>query len=225
VPAICVKTGVTLLDPLPQAVPARALHADPAVRLTSVADSSAHIAAVLELARRDSDLFLHGLAVGKLAEGIALALGLPRPYAGRIRLAGVLHDIGKLAVPQALLSKTGALSHGERRVIERHSVIGAAVVQLAGLHREARWIRHHHERMDGLGYPDRLSANDIPLPSRIILVADAFDVLTFGRPYRSASTTEEALAELGAHSGTQFDPECVATLQQLVASNVAGPRV
>jgi putative nucleotidyltransferase with HDIG domain len=215
---------VTLLEPLPQAVGAGAPDAGPSVRLSSVTDSATQAAAVLELARRDSDLFLHGLAVGKLAESLALALGLPRPYAGRIRLAGVLHDIGKLAVPRAMLNKPGPLTVAERRVIERHPVIGAAVVKLAGLHMEARWIRHHHERMDGLGYPDRLWADEIPLPSRIILVADAFDVLTFGRPYRPASTTEEALAELGAHNGAQFDPECVAMLQRLVASNVAGPR-
>ena len=216
---------MTLLEPLPQAVATCVPDADPPVRINSVSDSSAQLAAVLELARRDSDLFLHGLAVGKMAERLALALGLPRPYAGRIRLAGVLHDIGKLAVPRALLNKPGPLTRAERRVVERHPVIGAAVVQLAGMHREARWIRHHHERMDGRGYPDRLWSDEIPLPSRIILVADAFDVLTFGRPYRPASTTEEALSELVAHHGTQFDPECVVALGRLVASNVAGPRL
>ena len=216
---------MTLLEPLPQAVAERVLGADPPIRLSSVSDSSTQIAAVLELARRDSELFLHGLAVGKLAEGLALALGLPRPYASRIRLAGVLHDIGKLAVPRAILSKAGPLNARELRVMERHPVIGAAVVQLAGLRREARWIRHHHERMDGLGYPDRLASSDIPLPSRIILVADAFDALTYDRPYRPAASADAALVELEAHSATQFDAECVAALQRLVASNVAGPRL
>jgi putative nucleotidyltransferase with HDIG domain len=180
------------------------------------AGSGSQVAAVLELARRDSGLFVHGLSVGKLAERAALALGLPTPYANQIRLAGVLHDIGKLAVPQSVLSKSAALTQRERRVIERHPSIGAAVVQLAGLHREARWIRHHHERMDGLGYPDRLAGQEIPLPSRIILVADAFDALISDRPYRPARTAVEAFAELFAHSGTQFDPDCVAALERML---------
>jgi HD-GYP domain-containing protein (c-di-GMP phosphodiesterase class II) len=165
---------------------------------TRISGCDGQVAAVLELARQDPELFLHGLSVGRLAEGIALALGLTRPYAARIRLAGTLHDIGKLAVPRSLLSKPGPLTDAERRVIERHPLIGAAVVQLAGLRLEARWIRHHHERMDGLGYPDRLAGHEIPLPSRVILVADAFDVLTSGRPYRPAQTPGDALAELQA---------------------------
>jgi putative nucleotidyltransferase with HDIG domain len=177
------------------------------------------VAALLELVRHDSDLFVHGVKVGKLAERIAIALGLSDRYATRIRLAGVLHDIGKLAVPTALLTKPGPLTDAERHVIERHPTIGAAIVQLAGLRREARWVRHHHERMDGNGYPDRLLAYEIPLPSRIILAADAFDALTSDRPYRSALTGEKALEELAAHSGSQFDPSCIAALIQLVGDN------
>ena len=190
--------------------------ADPVILPTGIAASRKDVAALLDLARRDSDLLVHGLKVGKLAERIAIALGLAERYATRIRLAGVLHDIGKLAVPHAVLTKPGPLTEAERHVIERHPSIGAAIVQLAGLPREARWIRHHHERMDGRGYPDGLLAYEIPLPSRIILAADAFDALTSDRPYRSAQTGQEALAELAAHSGGQFDPACIAGLIQLV---------
>jgi putative nucleotidyltransferase with HDIG domain len=193
-------------------------------RRTRIAGSVSQVAAVLELARQDSELFLHGLSVGRLAERIALALGLTRPYATRVRLAGTLHDIGKLAVPRAVLRKPGPLTAAERRVIERHPVIGAAVVQLAGLRLEARWIRHHHERMDGLGYPDRLAGQEIPLPSRIILVADAFDVLTAGRPYRSAQSPGEAFAELEAHNGSQFDPACIAGIERLLSGDAVASR-
>ena len=184
-----------------------------------IAASRREVAPLLELVRRDSDLFVHGVKVGKLAERIAIELGLTETHATRIRLAGVLHDIGKLAVPNALLTKPGPLTEAERHVIERHPAIGAALVQLAGLPREARWIRHHHERMDGHGYPDRLLGFEIPLPSRIILAADAFDALTSNRPYRSAGTGGEALTELAAHSGSQFDPACIAALIQLIGDD------
>jgi putative nucleotidyltransferase with HDIG domain len=190
---------------------------------TRLAGSESQVAAVLKLARQDPELFLHGLSVGRLAEGIALELGLTRPYAARIRLAGTLHDVGKLAVPRSVLNKPGPLTPAERRVIERHSVIGAAVVQLAGFRLEPSWIRHHHERMDGLGYPDRLEDQEIPLPSRIILVADAFDVLTCGRPYRAAKTPGEAFAELEAHNGSQFDPACVAGIERLLGGQLVAP--
>jgi len=190
--------------------------ADAAIFPTGIAAARKDVAALLDLVRRDGDLFVHGVNVGKLAERIAIALGLSERYATRIRLAGALHDIGKLAVPRTLLAKPGALTEAERRMIERHAAIGAAIVQLAGLPREARWIRHHHERMDGRGYPDRLLAYEIPLPSRIILAADAFDALISDRPYRPAQTGQEALAELAAHSGGQFDPACIAVLSQLV---------
>jgi putative nucleotidyltransferase with HDIG domain len=179
---------------------------------SSTAGSRGEVLALLELVRHDSDLFVHGLNVGKLAERMALALGLEERYATRIRLAGALHDIGKLAVPRSVLEKPGPLTARERHVIERHPVVGAAILQLAGLRREARWIRHHHERMDGQGYPDGLVAYEIPLPSRIILAADAFDALTTDRPYRQARRKDEALAELAAHSGSQFDPACIAAL-------------
>jgi putative nucleotidyltransferase with HDIG domain len=193
--------------------------ADTAVLPTGIAASRKDVAALLDLVRHDSNLFVHGVKVGRLAERIAIALGLAEPYATRIRLAGVLHDIGKLAVPHALLTKPGPLTEAERHVIERHPAIGAAIVQLAGLPREARWIRHHHERMDGRGYPDGLTAYEIPLPSRIILAADAFDALTSDRPYRSARKGGEALAELAAHSGGQFDAACIAALIQLVGDD------
>ena len=181
-------------------------------RSRAISGPRGDILALLELVRHDSDLFVHGLNVGRLAEGMALALGLADGHVSAIRVAGELHDIGKLAVPRSVLTKRGALTDGERRVMERHPIIGAAILQLAGLPRHARWVRHHHERMDGRGYPHGLAAHEIPLPSRIILAADAFDALTSDRPYQQARSRDEALAELAAHSGSQFDPSCIAVL-------------
>jgi HD-GYP domain-containing protein (c-di-GMP phosphodiesterase class II) len=193
-------------------------------RHVRISSAEAQVGAVLDLVRRDSDLFLHGCSVGRVAERMALELEVARPRANRIRLAAVLHDIGKLAVPRSVLSKRGPLTDRERRIVERHPSIGAAVVKLAGLHFEAHWIRHHHERMDGRGYPDGVRGDHIPLPSRIILVADAFDALTSDRPYRSARTPAEAFMELAAHSGSQFDPDCVEALGRLLAPESHEPR-
>jgi len=97
--------------------------------------------------------------------------------------------------------------------MQRHSLLGHEIVAAAGLAEEARWVRHHHERVDGRGYPDRLMGEEIPLESRIILVADAFEAMTSDRPYRKGCPGEAALAELERHAGTQFDPKCVEALR------------
>ncbi|HEX6461624.1 MAG TPA: HD domain-containing phosphohydrolase [Thermoleophilaceae bacterium] len=178
----------------------------------ATAGSRGDILSLLELVRHDTDLFVHGLNVGRLAERMARTLGLADGHVAAIRVAAELHDIGKLAVPRSVLTKRGALTESERHVMERHPVVGAAILQLAGLPRHARWVRHHHERMDGQGYPDGLAGYEIPLASRIILAADAFDALTSDRPYRPAQSEDAALAELAAHSGSQFDPACIAVL-------------
>jgi HD-GYP domain-containing protein (c-di-GMP phosphodiesterase class II) len=129
-----------------------------------------------------------------------------------MRLAGLLHDVGKIGVPDAILNKPAALTDAEYEQMKRHSVLGAEIDAAAGLPREARWIRHHHERYDGSGYPDRLAGKDIPLQSRIILTADAFEAMTSNRPYRDAPGREFAIAELKRHAGTQFDPRIVQAL-------------
>jgi putative nucleotidyltransferase with HDIG domain len=200
-----------------------ALAAVPQSVVTASPARSGEVVALLELARHDSDLFVHGLQVGKLAERMALALGIADGQATRIRLAGVLHDIGKLAVPRSVLTKPGPLSDADRRVIQRHPTIGAAILQLAGLLREARWVRCHHERMDGGGYPGGLVGYEIPLPSRIIHAADAFDALTSDRPYRAACSLDEALSELEAHNGSQFDPACIAALTEVAQRRIKKP--
>ena len=129
-----------------------------------------------------------------------------------MRLAGLLHDVGKIGVPDAILNKPAGLTDEEYAVMKRHSLLGCDIVRAADMPVEASWVRHHHERFDGRGYPDGLAGTDIPLESRIILVADAFEAMTSDRLYRKAPGEEVAVAELRKHAGTQFDPEVVAAL-------------
>ena len=126
----------------------------------------------------------------------------------------LLHDVGKIGIPDRILSKPAALTDAERRVLETHVLLGeqmlSGVALLEGGGLEV--VRHHHERWDGNGYPDKLSGNDIPLPARIFSVADALDAMTSDRPYRCALSWDEALVDVIAQSGRQFDPRAVDAL-------------
>ena len=134
----------------------------------------------------------------------------------RIRIAGLLHDVGKIGISDAILQKPAALTAEEAAVMRTHPDLGAHIVSAAELYEEAGWILHHHERLDGRGYPDGLCGVDVPLESRIIMVADAFEAMTSDRPYRPRRPVEEAFAELERHSGTQFDPACITALRSIL---------
>ncbi|MGH2996902.1 MAG: HD-GYP domain-containing protein, partial [Gaiellaceae bacterium] len=129
------------------------------------------------------------------------------------RLAGSLHDLGKLAIPEEILRKPGPLNEAERLVLERHPQIGYRMLDSLGVEPVATWVLHHHERWDGTGYPDRKRGDEIPLGSRIIFVADAYDAMTTDRVYRSRLTHDHAIAELERCAGTQFDPLVVAAFR------------
>jgi diguanylate cyclase (GGDEF)-like protein len=166
----------------------------------------------------------HSRAVADCAVSIGEALGWPPDALGMLRIAAMLHDVGKVTVPDRILCKPGPLSAEEFELIKGHSTAGADLVaQVEGLELAVPWIRHSHECFDGSGYPDGLRGEAIPQASRIMLVADAFDAITSSRPYREAMSIEHACAELRRHAGTQFDPACVeALLEQLDASAVGG---
>jgi response regulator RpfG family c-di-GMP phosphodiesterase len=123
----------------------------------------------------------------------------------------ILHDVGKIGIPDHVLAKPGPLTEAERRLIESHTVLGEQMVGEAALLRGqgARVVRSHHERWDGRGYPDRLSGEDIPLGARIFTIADALDAMTSERPYRPAGSWEAAVSEIATRAGTQFDPDLV----------------
>jgi diguanylate cyclase (GGDEF)-like protein/putative nucleotidyltransferase with HDIG domain len=169
-------------------------------------------------AARNAYMGEHSDNVGDLAARLALQLDLDGDTVELIRLAGTLHDIGKLLVPQETLDKPGPLTPAERRVVERHSELGHRMLESLALEPIASWVLHHHERWDGAGYPHGLAGQDIPLPARILFVADAYDTMTSDRVYRSKMTRAEALAEMERCAGTQFDPRVVGALKDVVAS-------
>jgi diguanylate cyclase (GGDEF)-like protein len=162
----------------------------------------------------------HPDSVAELAGAIATDLGEPAYEVARIELAGRLHDIGKSAIPAAILDKPGPLNEREWEFIHRHPAIGERIVLAApALAGTAELIRSSHERSDGQGYPDGLVGTDAPIGSRIIAVCDAFDAMTTDRPYRDAITADAALLELQRAAGTQFDPTIV---EQFCKTHAAG---
>lgn len=158
----------------------------------------------------------HAERVAQLAARIAIRFNLPADEVELVRLAAQMHDIGKVAIPLEVLTKASHLDSDEHRLLGDHPRIGARILGALGGSPIARWVYHHHERWDGFGYPDRLSGTDIPLPSRIIFVADAYDAMTSERPYRPALSRAEAISEVRRCAGTQFDPEVVEALVAVV---------
>jgi putative nucleotidyltransferase with HDIG domain len=155
----------------------------------------------------------HSPNVASLAVAIARRLGWTDEELGSLRIAAMLHDVGKAAIPDSILRKPGKLTTEEFAEIKQHPLLGAGIVErVDGLEDIVPWIRHAHEHWDGSGYPDGLAGEDIPLASRILLVADAYDAMTAPRPYRDPLPAEEAIEELERHRGTQFDTTCVDAL-------------
>jgi diguanylate cyclase (GGDEF)-like protein len=159
--------------------------------------------------------------IASLATGIALELGLPVEEIERIRVASLLHDLGKLAVPSEILDKPTALSDGEWQAIGEHPRIGQVILEQASSLREAiPVVLHHHERFNGGGYPHGLRGAEIPLGARIVSVADAYHAMVHDRPYKTALTHDEALEELRHNAGTQFDPDVVNVFCAVYAAGV-----
>ena len=154
----------------------------------------------------------HCETVSELCVRIGAELGLSQERLAKLRLAGLLHDVGKIGIADAILQKPGSLDGPETAVMRTHSQIGHDIMTAAELHEEAEFVLHHHERMDGSGYPNGLGGDEILLESRIILVADTFEAITSDRPYREGRAQSEALYVLERHAGKQFDPECVTAL-------------
>jgi putative nucleotidyltransferase with HDIG domain len=152
----------------------------------------------------------HSLRVRRIAVSIAQELGVPAPQLDVVRFGGLFHDIGKIAIPDVLLTKPVKLSEDEYELVKRHSSEGARIVSKFGRLRECvPVIRHHHERWDGTGYPERLAGEDIPLLACIVGFAEAWDAMTIERPYQRALRTEEALEEVRENRGAQFSPQVV----------------
>ncbi|AFL73344.1 HD-GYP domain-containing protein [Thiocystis violascens] len=165
---------------------------------------------------RDPYTYEHSFRVALYSEMMARELRLSPVLRQRIEVAAYLHDIGKIAIADQVLNKAGRLNRDEMIEIQRHPRIGFNILsRLPTFHEVATIVLHHHERVDGDGYPERLAGDAIPLESRIIGIADAFDAMTSSRPYRKALAADAALAELNRHAGEQFDSEIVAIFSRL----------
>jgi putative nucleotidyltransferase with HDIG domain len=180
-------------------------------------------ALVATLDARDRYTAGHSAAVAIYARDIASRLGLPSEEQRRAHLCGLVHDIGKVGLAPGLLEKPGPLTLGERRQMEMHTSIGENILLKVDDYAEiAAVVRHHHERIDGGGYPDGLRGAEIPLLSRIISVADAYDAMTSDRPYRDAMPSRVARLRLAQAVETQFDTTVVAALEAILASSDEG---
>jgi putative nucleotidyltransferase with HDIG domain len=179
-------------------------------------ESQAHLATVLSLAealdQRDSGTARHSQTVGRLCEMMATQLRLDEDRIQRLRLAGILHDIGKIGVPDSILCKPGPLTTEEFAQMKRHPELGARILSSQEMDDVREWILAHHERPDGTGYPKGLTADEIPLEAAIVAVADAYEAMTSDRVYRLSIGTERAREELLICSGTQFDAQVVEAL-------------
>ena len=159
----------------------------------------------------------HSEIVSTLCGEIGGRLGLDEQMIERLRFGGLLHDLGKVGLPDAILSAPRSLTPEEWAMVRKHPELGHALLDGVGIEPVDDWVLHHHERWDGEGYPHGLAGEDIPLGARIIFVADAFEAITAERPYRAAQSADVAMRELWENAGTQFDPEVVAALERYLS--------
>jgi polar amino acid transport system substrate-binding protein len=183
------------------------------VTSTSTSTDRIDLARLLDLARwldphisRDAE---HSTRVSRVALEVADAAGLDGPLVALATVAGLLHDVGKVAVPRTVLLKPGRLTDVEVDVVRRHPGASGELAERAELRFLIEPLRHHHERWDGAGYPDGLSGEQIPIVARVLAIADAYDAMLADRPYRSALAEAHARRELDRNAGTQFDPNLV----------------
>ena len=184
-------------------------------RLVTVYGLAAALANAIEA--KDPTTEHHCQRTSALAVRLGSELGLGVDELAAIGLGALLHDVGKIGVPEAVLNKPGKLTAREQAVLRIHPIIGERICRpLDGTGSFARIVRHHHERWDGGGYPDALRGDEIPIGARIVSLADAFDAITHDRPYREGRPVDEAMLELARSSGRQFDPQLVQLLGELI---------
>lgn len=165
---------------------------------------------IASIEARDHYTQTHSLRVAKNALSIGRILNLPLGSLESLKIASLLHDIGKISIPDSILLKAGRLSPEEYQVMKNHSSVGESIIRpIALLDREQKIVRHHHERWDGAGYPDGLAGEEIPIMARILTVADSYDAIVTNRPYRQAMAMDWALEEIQRGRGSQFDPAVV----------------
>ena len=165
---------------------------------------------------RDANTGRHAERVTRFAIEIGRELGLPAPDAPEVEFGFLLHDVGKLAIPDAILFKPGPLTSEERTLMSQHTIVGAEIMRdIEFLAEASKVARSHHERWDGSGYPDGLAGEQIPSNARAFAVADVFDALTTNRPYRVALGVAQARAMIDEQSGVHFDPRVVEAFRRI----------
>jgi two-component system cell cycle response regulator len=184
-------------------------------------EETVHQVLLSVVGEHDGALRDHVDDVARLAERVGRRLGLDDADVAHVRRAAALHDIGKVAIPDAILHAPRSLTPEEWEYMRQHTVIGARIIGAAPeLLPVADMVRSSHERWDGGGYPDRLAGDEIPLGARIVSVCDSFDAMTTDRPYRGAMPDADAIAELERCAGSQFDPRVVAAFRAVLAAAV-----
>ena len=198
----------------------RRMYAQKQGRETSAGRQSKNVL-IQALGERSPELVDHVHDVAELAADVARRLGLPEHELEQVRQAAELHDVGKVAVPDAILQKRGPLDDEEWSFIHQHTLIGERIISAApALVQVAKLVRSSHERWDGTGYPDRLAGTSIPVGARIVSVCDALAAMVSDRPYREAVALPAALEELERCAGSQFDPAVVAALTAVLTAPV-----
>ncbi len=179
-------------------------------------DTILALAAALE--SRDGTTGDHIERVRLLAERVAVGLQLGPDDVQAVQYAAILHDVGKIGIPDSILNKPAKLNEDEWETMKRHSAIGADILaKIAGFERVSEAVLAHHERFEGQGYPAGIAPTSIPIESRIVSVVDAYDAMTHDRPYHKAMSHDEAMKQLDLHSGTQFDPAVVEVMKAVLA--------
>lgn len=207
------------------ATPTAASALDARLSATQEAYTATVRALVNAVEARDAYTGGHAERVAAYALAIAEAAGVQLGDRPEIEFGFLLHDVGKVAIPDAILFKPGPLTAEEELLMRRHTVIGFDIVKDIEFLGEARAVvRSHHERFDGAGYPDGLAGQSIPLPARVFAVADALDALTSDRPYRPARGLREARVRIADAAATQFDPEMVAALERVPSATLEAIR-
>jgi putative nucleotidyltransferase with HDIG domain len=179
-------------------------------------------ALVTALEQKDRYTQGHSLRVSNLAVLIGQEMNLPEEELNKLRLAAVLHDVGKIAIPEAILNKPEALTRTEYEIVKLHPQKSAEIIKgISVLQPIIPIVKHHHERPDGCGYPSGLTLRDIPLLTQILAVADAWDAMTSDRPYRKAMSVEQALQVMKENRGTQFSAQVVNALLNILEERPA----
>jgi HD-GYP domain-containing protein (c-di-GMP phosphodiesterase class II) len=175
------------------------------------------------VSRHDTYTGGHSRRVAQYALQIGQIMGYPLEQLDCVRRAGLVHDIGKVVIPDRILRKEGPLTEEEFRMVRMHPVLGASILgRMPGMEDLVAAVLYHHERWDGTGYPDGLAEDEIPTESRMILVADAFDAMTTQRPYGEVLSSDDAIAQLSLHASRQFDPLFVAALAAAHSDGILG---